>query len=303
MEFVNSIILGIIQGATEFLPISSSGHLIIVRDILGINLSHGLAFDAVLQLATTLAVLVYFAKDIWGYIKTFFKLIFSPFRHPREGGDLNGVSRKEKILLYAIIFGTIPSIIFGFFLEKFMEGLFRNSTLVAGALIVGAIIMWLAEKYHLSFLRKHESSDSTERSHIKLNPLFREDDNREGRLNPQKGFLIGLFQSLALFPGFSRSGMTISGGLFLGLNRAEAIKFSFLLAFPILFASGLKKLFDLGSSGLLESVGGPLLVGSIVSFIVGLIAIHFLITFLKKHTLNTFVLYRIFLAVIVLIFV
>lgn len=264
MDILNSIILGVVQGITEFLPISSSGHLIIIREILGIQVEYGLAYDSILQLATTLAVLVYFRKDILGYIGTFFKLITKKV-----------VEYKEKMMLYAVILGTIPAVIIGLLLEDFMDTIFRNPMLVVGSLLVGALVMWKAEKL----------------------------SKQDKELTSKTGWKIGFYQALALIPGMSRSGMTISGGLILGLSRVEATRFSFLLAFPILFGSGMKKLLDLSSAGLLDSLGYSLLLGSLASFIVGLGAIHFLVSYLKNHTLKAFVVYRIVLAVFVLLFI
>lgn len=272
MDLVNSILLGLIQGITEFIPISSSGHLILVRELLGIQISSGLAFDAVLQLATTFAVFVYFRKDILKYIKNFFVLF--NFSNPKR----REIPRNEKTLLYAVIIGTIPAIILGLLLEEKMETIFRDTNLVALSLIIGGLVMLFAEK----FSSKYE---------------FKNTD-----LTPKRGLIVGLFQSLALIPGFSRSGMTISGGLFAGLNRELAARFSFLLAFPILLGSGLKKILDLFSLGLLDDLGTSLIVGSIVAFLIGLGAIHFLISFLKNNKLYVFVWYRFILAAIVLIF-
>lgn len=265
MDIINSIILGIVQGATEFLPISSSGHLIIARDILGIQTGYGLSVDAVLQLATTLAVLLYFWKDILGYIETFFRWIFR-----------KSTEERERILLLAIIVGTIPAIFFGFFLEEIMDTVFRNSSLVAFTLIFGSLIMIFAEK---------------------RNKRLKEKDQK---LTVKKGLFIGLFQSLALIPGMSRSGMTISGGLANGLSREEATRFSFLLAFPVLFGSGLKKLLDLYNQNILIELSTPIFIGSLTAFVVGLAAIHFLVTFLKKNTMNVFVWYRVIVAALIL---
>jgi undecaprenyl-diphosphatase len=283
MDLINSIVLGVIQGATEFIPVSSSGHLIIVRDILGIQIKDGLAIDGVFQLATTLAILVYFWKDIIGLLASVFSF-----------GRIRKENKSQITLVYAIIFGTVPAIALGLFMEGLMDTLFRNSQLASGSLIVGGIIMWFAEKKYLSSpLYAGISKENNE------TPAQGGGDS----LSARKGFLIGFFQALALIPGFSRSGMTISGGLFLGLNREEATRFSFLLAFPILLGSGLKKLLDLGSAGLLNSLGFSLFAGSLAAFIVGLLAIHFLIKFLKTHTLRPFVIYRFILAVLVLIFI
>jgi len=262
MDIFSSIILGIVQGLTEFLPISSSGHLIIARDLLGLELQNSLAFDAVLQLATTLAVLVYFWKDLWGIFFTFCRWV---------SGKM--VERKEKVMLLAVILGTIPAVILGLLLEDAMETIFRSTNLVAVTLVLGALVMWLAEKF----------AKQTE------------------EISTNKGFWIGCFQALALIPGMSRSGMTISGGLFLGLSREMATRFAFIMAFPILFGSGMKKLLDLGVGGLSGSAGLSLFTGSITSFVVGLLAISFLIKFLKKNTLRAFVIYRIVLAILILI--
>lgn len=261
MDIFSSIMLGIVQGLTEFLPISSSGHLIIARDLLGLELQNSLAFDAVLQLATTLAVLVYFWKDLRGIFFTFCRWI--------SGMHLEN---KEKTMLLAVILATIPAVVLGIFLESTMETIFRSTNLVAVTLVLGALVMWLAEKF----------AKQTE------------------EINAKKGFWIGCFQALALIPGMSRSGMTISGGLFLGLNREMATRFAFIMAFPILFGSGMKKLLDIGAGGLSSSAGLSLFLGSLASFSVGLLAISFLIKFLKKNTLQVFVIYRIALAIFIL---
>lgn len=248
MSFLEAIILGLVQGLTEFIPVSSSGHLIIFREFFGI---HGadLAVDAVLQLATVLAVLVYFLKDIPNILK-------------------------DRALLLALIIGTVPAVIFGLLLESKMETVFRNPYLVAWTLLVGAILMGAAEKYA----------------------------KQDKQINPKRGFIIGLFQSLALVPGISRSGATISGGLFAGLTRESATRFSFLLSVPIIAGTGLKKLFELSGSGALSELGFPLLLSSLVAFASGLWAISFLLRYLKTHKLTPFIYYRIVLALVILLF-
>jgi undecaprenyl-diphosphatase len=153
-----------------------------------------------------------------------------------------------------------------------METVFRSATLVAAMLIVGSLVMWLAEKV------------ATQKNEINL----------------KRGFIIGCFQALALIPGMSRSGSTISGGLFVGLTRETAARFSFLLAAPIIFGSGMKKLLDLLSEGGMTG-GFSLLAGSIVAFVVGLAAIHWLLQYLKTKSLMPFVWYRIVLAIVILI--
>lgn len=264
MEYIYSIILGIVQGLTEFLPISSSGHLIVVRDILGWHGTSDLSFDAILQLATAFSIIAYFYKDIFRLIKSFVLIISRKI-----------VDEKDRIMIIAIIIGTIPAVIFGIFLEKYMETTFRSSLLVVFVLIIGSAVMYLAEKF----------------------------SNKNSELSIRKGFYIGVFQCLALVPGFSRSGATISGGLFAGLTRENATKFSFLLSIPIILGSGLKKVFEIGASGQLFTEGASLFVGALVAFIVGLLAIRFLVVFLKNHSLKIFVYYRVILALLILLLI
>jgi undecaprenyl-diphosphatase len=263
MDILISMLLGFVQAVTEFLPISSSGHLIIFRDLTNTQFEYGLAYDSVLQFATTLAVLVYFRKDILRLIKSFFFLC---------KGKLD--DKSDKILIYAIVIGTIPAVLLGLLLEDMMDTVFRNSLLVAVTLILGAGVMYLADKL----------------------------SKQDREINIKNGLIVGLFQSLALIPGMSRSGMTISGGLLMGLKREVAIRFSFLLAIPVLLGSGAKKMIDLGSSGLLNSLGLELIFGAITAFIAGLLAIRFLITYLKNNSFKIFIWYRLVLAgVIVLV--
>lgn len=264
MTTFEGIILGIVQGLTEFLPISSTGHLILAREALGLQVEYGLAFDAVLQLATALAVLVYFWKD---FVRMFAALGTWAMRKP--------VDPSVRTLFLALILGTIPAVFFGPLLETYMETLFRSASLVSLALLFGSLIMWFAER--------HAKQDA--------------------HLNGQRGFWIGLFQSLALVPGMSRSGMSIAGGLILGLTREEATRFAFLLALPIIGGSGLKKLFELTAGETFSQTELPLLMGSLASFLVGIASIHFLIRYLRTHTLSVFIWYRIALALVVLILV
>lgn len=265
--FIYSI-LGLIEGITEFLPISSSGHLILARSLLGAVNTNGLAVDAVLQLGTILAVVVYFSKDL---------LALALAGITRVMGKVP--KRDDERLLIALIVGTIPALILGLLLENAMETIFRNTHLVAYALIAGSVIFILAEQ----FSKHQRTSYGVE------------------KISWLQGLLIGFFQTLALVPGMSRSGMTISGGLFLGLSREAAARFGFLLSVPIILGAGLKKTFDLVSGGELATIGTPLLIGSVVAFVSGLLAIHVLLRFLRTHPLHVFALYRVLLAVSILL--
>jgi len=263
MTLLESVVLGVVQGLTEFLPVSSTGHLILARTVFGINDAQGLAVDAVLQLATVAAVFVYFSPDIWQLSQTAL----------RKLGRLP-VNRKDEVLLYALIIATIPAVIFGLMLESLMASAFRSPVLVALVLVCGSVFFMFAEYQYHNKPRMNDMSLS-------------------------KGFKIGLFQVLALIPGMSRSGATIAGGMLLGLSRSEAARFAFLLAIPVITGAGLKKLLDLIVSD--ESVAWlPVIAGSVVAFITGLFAIHFLLSFVRNHTLWPFIWYRIILAAFVL---
>ncbi len=263
MDIVSAIILGVVQGITEFLPISSTGHLILTQNLLGIEGENDLAFVAVLQLATVLAVIVYFFDDILVLIRTMM----------RKLGRLP-VNEKDFIMVKALALGTIPAVVFGLFLEDFMEYAFDHPLIVAGTLILGSMLFMFAE--------------------------YRYDNcYHDKELTPKMGWKIGFFQSLALIPGMSRSGATIAGGMLLGMSRTDAARFGFLLAVPIILGSGMKKLLELITSDV-AVVWAPIVFGSIVSFIVGLLAIHFMIGFVRNHTLWPFIWYRIILAAFII---
>lgn len=263
MDIFSGIILGFVQGVTEFLPVSSTGHLILAHTLLGIESTSSLAFDAVLQLATALAVIVYFFDEIFILVQTVL----------RKLGRLP-VNEKDFTIVKALAIGTIPAIILGLLLESYMENAFRNPVLVAIVLIVGSLFFMYAEYQY-------------------------ENNFHTGEVDVKTGFKIGLFQTLALIPGFSRSGATIAGGMLLGLNRNDAARFSFLLALPIILGSGLMKLLELITTPT-DIVWVSLGVGAFTAFVVGLCAIHFMITFVRKHSLWPFIWYRITLACFVL---
>ncbi len=262
----DSILLGFVQGITEFLPISSSGHLILARDIFGISQTGSLAFDAILQLATACTVVLYFRNDICDLVKNLFKKQKDP--------------EKTKLTYYLII-GTIPAVILGLMIQEYMETIFRSTFLVAMTLIAGALVMFAADKI--------------------LQKRIKENTQTQNMLIKSLG--VGLFQCLALVPGMSRSGMTISGGYILGLKKEVAIRFSFLLSIPIIVGSGLVKALDIIKDP--SIIGGEvsiLLFGAISAFVFGWFAIDFLLKFLKTNSFKGFVVYRIVLAVLLLIF-
>lgn len=252
-------LLGLVQGITEFLPVSSTGHLVLARSALELSGGHALAFDAVLHLATATAVVVYFRRELFRLVNTFIRYVG---RMP--------VDQTELALLGALAVGTVPAVIAGLLLEQFMETLFRTPLMVAGVLVAGSLLFVLAERW---YQRTHRTRTVTVRM----------------------GLAVGLFQTLALLPGFSRSGATIAGGMLLGLSRENATRFGFLLAVPVLVGAGGKKLLELLMAGTEVSwvaVG----IGALVAFCSGLVAISFMLRFLRTRTLWPFVWYRMALA-------
>ena len=257
MSLGDSIILGLVQGVTEFLPISSSGHLILAREYLGLNLSGSLGFDVFIHLATLFATVVAF----WGDIRRLVKDIFT-----------EGASTRSKKLLWALLWGTIPAAVMGYFFQDMVEEVFRNASFVAYALIAGSIIFFVADR------------------------IPQEEGGRG--ITPLKGLFVGIFQAFSLIPGVSRSGITISGGLLFGLSREEAIRFAFLLGIPIIAGAGLKTLL---SSSFAISYSDPVLwAGFAAAFISGLISVKFLIKYLTHHSFNIFIIYRLTLAALIL---
>lgn len=261
-EIIDSIILGLVQGLTEFLPVSSSGHLILIREWLGLSLENTISFDILLHLATLFAIIICF----WGDIVR----IFIDFRS-------QGFSARSSNLLKSILVGTIPAVLVGFFLGDFLEQTFRNPKYVALALVAGSLLFWLTDKFA----------------------------KQKGGISTIKGFGIGIFQALALIPGVSRSGSTISGGLLFGLSRVEAIRFSFLLGIPAIIGALLKTLLDIGPN-FLDTSSQLLNLNSLVAFVVaflsGLLAVRFLVRYLSTHSFMPFIIYRIILAGMILIF-
>lgn len=264
MDILSGIILGVVQGITEFLPVSSTGHLILAHSVMGVQSNSSLAFDAILHLATALAVFVYFFDEVFLLIQTLL----------RKLGRLP-VNEKDFKMVKALAIGTIPAVIVGLLLESYMETLFRSPILVAVVLVLGSGLFMFAEYvYQNSF--------------------------HTGEFDAKTGFKIGLFQTLALIPGMSRSGATISGGMLLGFSRSDAARFAFLLSLPILIGAGGKKLLELISADA-DVVWFPIIMGALAAFVVALLAIHFMLSFVRKHTLWPFIWYRITLAGFVLL--
>jgi undecaprenyl-diphosphatase len=273
MSLFYSILLGIIQGITEFLPVSSTAHLTIAGSLLGLinpdRPDEWTAFIAVIQIGTMAAVVIYFFKDLVEIVEGFF---VDGIRYVQSPS--NGLGRAR--MGWYIILGTLPVAVIGLAFKKIIEGTLTKSLTVIGiSAIVLALILLLAERVGS---RKKEMANVTW-----LDSL-----------------IVGFAQSLALIPGSSRSGTTITAGLFLGINRADAARFSFLLSVPAVFASGMLELYEMRhfmhDLGILNVV-----VATLVSGIVGYASIALLLRYLKTHTTYVFIFYRIALGVVLLV--
>ena len=272
MSLFYSILLGIIQGITEFLPVSSTAHLTIAGSLLGLinpdRPDEWTAFIAVIQIGTMTAVVVYFFKDIVEIIEGFF---VDGIRYVQSPS--NGLGRAR--MGWYIILGTLPVAVIGLAFRKIIEGTLTKSLTVIGiSAIVLALVLWLAERVGS---RKKEMANVTW-----LDSL-----------------IVGFAQSLALIPGSSRSGTTITAGLFLGINRSDAARFSFLLSVPAVFASGMLELYEMRN--FMHDLGiVNVVVATLVSGIVGYASIAFLLRYLKTHTTYVFIFYRIALGLLLL---
>jgi len=261
MSILQAIILGLIQGFTEFIPVSSSGHLVLAHHFFGIN-EVGLSFDVALHVGTLGALLIYFHKDIGQLAKGLF------------------VKNSHTRLAWLLAMATIPAVVVGILLQSSAETAFRSPRLVAINLAIVAILMLFAERYY----HRHVNNPT------KLEKVTR-----------KQAIIMGLSQAAAIVPGVSRSGSTITAGIFSGMDRVAATRFSFLLGIPIT-AGAIAKVFT--ESQAMQQVKDDkaiFAVGIITAFVSGLFAIRFLLRFLSKHSLAVFAYYRLVLSAIVLI--
>ncbi len=273
MNFIEAIVLGIIQGLTEFLPISSTGHLTLAGKFMNLisdkNPEHWTSFMAVIQLGTMLAILIYFWKDLWNILTEFLR------DNLQKRVKYSEQSTNAK-LGWLIILGSIPIVVIGLLFKDAIEGTFtKNLYVIGGSLIVLAIILAIAEK---TAKFKKDIKDIT---------IF-------------DSIMIGIAQAFALIPGSSRSGTTITGGLFFGLKRDVAARFSFLLSVPAVLGSGLLELYQ--SLKFIDvNLITNMIVATFFAAVSGYFAIDFLLKFLKKNTTFVFIYYRIILGLTILI--
>jgi undecaprenyl-diphosphatase len=274
MNIIPAIVLGIVQGLTEFIPVSSSGHLVLIPWALGWP-SPGLLFDTMLHWGTLAAVVIYFWRDWIEIIRGFFRSLFT--RGPwnsRPGGRLADPNGR---LAWAIIIGTIPAVVIGFLFKDFVEQLFNTPAAVGVFMLVTAAILALSERYG----RRERPLD---------------------RINIPDSVAVGFAQAAAIAPGLSRSGATISAGLARGLTRESAARYSFLLATPAILGAGLLQLFDVirGTESATSSAAAIVL-GTLAAAVVGYLCIRFLLAYLRRGKLYPFAIYCAVVGVIVIV--
>jgi undecaprenyl-diphosphatase len=270
---LQAAILGVLQGLTEFLPISSSAHLIVAPEVLGwqdpfINSN---AFDVMLHMGTLLALVAYFWRDLWALFVAWLESI----RERRIGGDAN------RRLAWLLVVASVPGALLGAAGETFFDTFFREPghlILIAGLLAIGALLLGAGE---ILGMRNRRLPD----------------------LGLRDAIAIGVAQAFALFPGISRSGITIAAGLYLGLEREAAARFSFLMATPIIAGAGIWKSRELLSGGLAGADVAPLIVGFITAAVAGFAAIAFLLSYLRRQSTGLFIGYRLVAALLLVVFV
>ena len=263
MTILQAIILGIVQGITEFAPISSSGHLILVPWALGWDIVNDPAlnktFDVALHMGTLLGAVIYFRTDLWSYLKAFI-----------GSCRARAIRTADERLAWAIVIGTIPGVIVGATLESVIEDRLGQPVIIAVMLAAMGVILYVVDRV----ARQDRGIDS---------------------IGPRTGLFVGIAQALALQPGVSRSGITITAGRLIGLDRATAARFSFLMALPIIAGAGGLKALDLAQTGF-QGYGPQFLAGFTAAAISGFLVIWFLLKYLRTHGFFVFMLYRLAVA-------
>jgi len=260
MDIIQTIVLAIVQGITEFLPISSSAHLILISELLGWS-DQGIAFDVALHLGTLLAVLYYFRSEISDMIRA------------EHFSSVNSLVDSQ---FGIIALSTLPIVIVGGLFNDFISQNLRSSSVIASASIFFGIILYLAD-------------------------LKQQQREKVVKLSLRLGLIIGLFQILALIPGTSRSGITIAMGLFLGLSRVEASRFSFLLAIPVIMAASVFQLYELFTDNLISINYVSFVFGMAISAVIAFLTIHWFLEFVRRIGMLPFAIYRVLLGLIIIL--
>ena len=268
-EIVQAIVIGVVQGLTEFLPISSSAHLILIPRVLGWNdaFINSAEFVVMLHMGTLAALLLYFWRDVLELVAAG----WAALRERSLAGD------PKRMLALVLLLSIIPAAIVGFLMEDWIESFFRDAILIIPlVLVVGALILWLAE---------HFGTRERDLDHVDYGDAA----------------LIGMAQALALFPGISRSGITLSAGLFRGLTREAAARFAFLMGIPIIAGAGAWKVRSIVTGGSGDVDVDVLLAGVIAAALSGWLAIGFLLRYLRTHSTGIFIAYRLIAAAVFLV--
>ncbi len=266
MDYISTILYGAIQGFTEFLPVSSSGHLALLPYVLKIK-DPGVAFDLAMHVGTALAVMLYFYKELLKMTRELIVII-----------KKRRVETPFGFYVINMIFSTIITVILAFIIKDFAATIGRSKNFIAFNLLFFGLLMWIADR------RAGEGRD----------------DLMSSKLSWSKAALIGFFQAMAIFPGVSRSGATLTIARFLKFSREEASRYSFLLSLPIILGGFIHKLPELAANGAISFADCAL--GVVVSFIVGLVTIHFFLKLIKRVGLGIFSLYRVILAIVIFFF-
>ena len=252
---LQALILGIVQGATEFLPVSSSGHLVLVPWLFGWG-DPGLAFDATLHLGTLVAVVAYFARELWSLLKA----LVSSLKDRSLAGE------PDRRIAWLLVAGSLPAAASGILLEEFFEKLFAEPLWVGVLLVCTGVLLALGERWSAR-------------------------DRRMSNLGWVDATIVGVGQALAIAPGISRSGATISAGLWRGLERSEAARFSFILSVPVVLGAGLFKLLDLLATPWVLRSPWLVLLGFLAAAVSGFVSIRFLLSYLRRRRLYAFAAY------------
>lgn len=276
LEIIKAVIYGIVEGVTEWLPISSTGHLLLVEKLMpfdGVSENFFGMFDVVIQLGAILAVVVLFWSQIWPFALT---------KNERKRCGSSSIIKKDiMILWFKILVSCVPAAIIGILFDEVFERLFYNYFCIALALIIFGVAFIIIENWNKG-------------RHAKITAL--------SEITYQTALLIGIFQVIAaVFPGTSRSGATIIGALLIGVSRTVAAEYTFFLAIPVMFGASLLKVVKFGF-GFTALEGAALIVGTVVAFVVSLFALKFLMGYVKKHDFKVFGWYRIVLGIIVLLY-
>ena len=265
LPYFEPALFGAVQGLTEFLPISSSAHLLLLHHITHFTVADDLAFDVALHVGTLVAVVTYFWRDLWRLLRAW----LVGFK------KMNWTQNNDQRLAWWLVIASVPAALAGAALETKAETAFRAPLLTALVLILAGVILWLTDRFKST---DHDLPDITWR----------------------QALMIGVAQAVALVPGVSRSGATITMARLFRLNRAAAARFSFLLSAPILLGAGVKKMLDLGQMHLSSLQLADFAVGAIVAALVGLVAINILLRFISRHSYGAFAVYRLVVGGLVL---